>query len=766
MKQEINSPKEKESENILSEILNMFLPYWPFFLISLIIGIISAYTYLQYATYKYEAIATIIIKDENKGNDDSKLMESLNLINTKKIIENEIEVLQSRTIMERVVKNLHLYAPIHEDGKIKPKSAYLNSPIFIEVLHPDSIQKVKEIHFLLHENQNSITLASKYNYKMDIWNKTPYGTLKFIANENFKSNEHKNQFYFSLYPPREATQSLLSNLTISASSKLSSIINLKFKDSNPSRAENILNEVIKIYNNSAIEDKNILAVNTISFVEDRLNDVGRELALIEETIQLYKSTNNAIDISTQGTLFLGNVSVNDQKLSDINMQLAVLNQVENFINSKDNSGGIIPSTLGVNDPGLTQLLENLYFAESEYDKLKNTVAENNPMLTSLVDQISRIRPNILINIRTQKESLEASKNNLNKTNEKYNNILQTIPLKERQLLEISREQLIKKEIYSFLLQKREESSMSYASNVSDTKIVDAAQASLNPVSPNGKLIYLAFIIATMSIVAIYIIIREIFTAKILYIKEIQNKILLPIVGEIYNNIDKDVIVINKLKRTFIAEGFRELRTTLYHMGIDGNHKKILVTSSITGEGKSFIASNLAVSLALSYKKVVLVNMDLYNPSLEKIMKFNQEIGLTQYLEGECTVESLISMSDIDENLFFIPIGQLSNNPSELLLNGKVEELLKYLENNFDFIIIDTSPLVPVSDAITLSAYCDATLFVIRHDYTPKLLLKRFNEKSINKLTNPAIIFNGVKERGYIKNYYGYGYGYSHNYIQK
>jgi tyrosine-protein kinase Etk/Wzc len=552
----------------------------------------------------------------------------------------------------------------------------------------------------------------------------------------------------------------LSNLKAEASSKLSSVIDLSFRDEVPKRAEDVLNQLMVAYTQSGIDEKDKLASNTLAFVEERLNVVARDLDSIEKKVQQYKSGQGAVDISTQGTLYLQNVSANDQKLSDVNMQLSVLNQVQKFVNNADNDAAIVPSTLGVVDPTLSQQLNTLYTSQLEYEKLKKNVGENNPMLVAVRDQISKIKPGILQTLHSQEQSLNAAKQNLYATNGTYNSMLQSVPQKERQLLDISREQATKNNIYAFLLQKREESELSYASTVSDHRVVDTALAGSEPVSPKKLIIYLLGIVACMGLSLAIITIRESLTGKVLYRHEVESRTLIPIIGEIAFEKSKTPLVIEGGKRSFVAEEFRKLRVSLSFLGINAAHKKVLLTSSISGEGKSFIAANLAVSLSLTGKKVVLVDLDLNNPTLSKILNVTQPEGITEYLTGEKEPEEIIKRVKSHENLFFISAGSLPENPSELLANGKVKDIIDYLDNIFDLVIIDTSPIVLVTDAYILSGLCDATLYVIRHKYTPKILVKRIDENNrINPINNPAIIFNGVKMRGFFKNNYGYGYDY-------
>jgi capsular exopolysaccharide synthesis family protein len=445
------------------------------------------------------------------------------------------------------------------------------------------------------------------------------------------------------------------------------------------------------------------------------------------------------------------------------MQLSVLNQVENYVRSKDLSSGIVPSTVGVNDPGLSQMVKNIYELQMESESLKKTTGENNPVIVSYRDQIQKIRPQIIENVQNQRRSLLASKNNLTSTNSTYSSALQAIPATERNLVDIKRNQSIKNDIYVFLLQKREETALSYVSNVGGSKIVDTAQASESPVSPNKKMIYLAALLLALLAGAGIVTGKESLRRNVMFQKDIEQLTQLPVIGELTADKSNNTIVIGNGQRSLIAEQFRRLRSTLTYLGVGAERKRIMVTSAISGEGKSFIATNLALSLALTDKKVVLLDFDLNNPSLNAKLNVDEHIGITEYLMGETTPEKIIRRTDLDDNLFLISTGKLPRNPSELIMNGRAQELLNYLDTIFDYIIIDVAPVGPVSDAYTLSPFCDATLYVIRHGFTPKLFVGRIDENNkLNKLTNAAIVFNGVSSRGF-GNSYGYGYGYGYVY---
>lgn len=753
----IRKTTDTRESTINGHFIYKFLPYWPLFVLLAVLSITAAWFYLQFTTPLYETNARILIKDENKGSEDSKALETFDQLAPKTTIDNEIEVLKSKTLLYEVVKNLDLYAPVFEEKRLNSPLAYISSPVLVFTDKPEEINRAEKVYFRV---TNSRVIIENKSYPVNRFVNTPYGKLKFIPKINF-SRSADAKFYFSLISPKEAASSIASRLRVEPASKLSSIVNISYKDEVPLRGEDIVNELIKIYNSSIRHEKNELAKNTSEFIEDRLSKVQDDLSGIEKNLQNYRSSQGAIDVGTQGKLYLENVSANDQKVGEISMQLSVLDQVEDYVRSKDLSSGIVPSTVGVNDPGLSQMVKNIYELQMESESLKKTTGENNPLLVSYRDQIQKIRPQIIENIQNQRRSLQASRNNLTSTNNSYSSALESIPETERTLVDIKRNQSIKNDIYVFLLQKLEETTLSYVSNVAGSKVVDWAEASNSPVSPNRKMIYLSSLLFAMLAGVGVVTGKESLRRNVMFQKDIEELTQLPVIGEITADKSKNVIVIGNRQRTLIAEQFRRLRATLGYLGVGAEKKRILVTSAISGEGKSFIAANLSLSLALTGKRVVLLDFDLNNPSLDSKLNVEQHTGITEFLLGETSADKIIQQTDLDENLFLISPGKLPRNPSELIMNGRAKELLDYLNKFFDYIIVDVAPVGPVSDAYILSPYCDATLYIVRHGFTPKVFVGRIDENNkLNKLTNAAIVFNGVSKRGFAGNYgYGYGYGY-------
>jgi tyrosine-protein kinase Etk/Wzc len=730
------------------------LPYWPLFLGLFIVSLVGAWLYLQVTAPLYESNARIQI-NESKGADEKKADDPMAAsITTKQSVDNEREVLVSTPIVTKVVDELGLYAQVFQKQTLAKKFLYKDSPVKITALDPKNLKPSDPIEFTGDAKGISIE-GKKYAYNQ--WSKTPYGMLRFTPGQAKIQPDAK--YSFVLVAPSQIVKGISEGIKVEEANKLSTILNISLMDENPQRGEDILNTLMDVYSSAAIDQRNRLAANTQQFITQRLLSTEQELLDIESRLQKYRSSRGAVDVGTQGKLYLENVSVNDQKVGEINMQLSVLNQVENYVKSRDLTGGIVPSTAGINDPGLSQMVKDIYELQLSAESMRKTTGENNPAMVAYRDQIDKIKPQILQNLRNQRASLSASRDNLSSTTNTYSSALNSMPETERNLVDINRQQQIKNGIYTFLLQKKEETALSYITNGSDSKIVSPATSSENPVSPKRKMIYLAGLFGAGIIGIGFVSVKEGMRRNVMFQSEIHQLTQLPVIAEISTNTTTKQIVIGSKQRTLIAEQFRSLRTTLHYLGIDKSNKRIMVTSAIAGEGKSFVSSNLAVSLAMTGKKVALLDFDLNHPTIHHKFNVKQTTGISEYLEGKAEAPEIIIPSGAHENLSLLLTGSLPADPAELILNGKAEELLAYLDGQFDVIIIDVPPVGPVSDAYTLAPFCDATLFVVRHAYTPKVFVERIDENiKLNNLPNAAIVFNAVATRGYGKNNYGYGYG--------
>ncbi|HTL08795.1 MAG TPA: polysaccharide biosynthesis tyrosine autokinase [Chitinophagaceae bacterium] len=759
------------AENSLSQQLFFrYWPYWPLFLLLFAGGIAAGYTYLRMSTPLFESSATLLIKDEKKGMDDSKIVESLNPLSTKKIVENETEIIRSRAILAEVVKELNLYAPIFEKSGLVSKTAYISSPVIMQAQYPDSIADSKEHYVFTYAAADKTVTIKDAKYPLNTWVQTPWGISRFVQNPFFKpAAAATGELYFTLTSVKSVAKDLTGKLDVTPVSKLSTVINLKLTDPSPERGEAILNTIMYVYNKVSITDKTQLAANTLNFVEKRLKLIQGELDSTEGRIQKYRTQKGAVDLTGQSQLYLKSVGESDQRASQLNVQLAALDEVEKYVASKNNQAGIVPASFGIEDPLLSQLVGKLYDTEIQYERLRKTTAENNPVLVSLQNEINKIKPNILDVIRNQRKSLQAGRDNLNNSISRYSSLLRGVPKQEQELAEMKRPMGIKNDIYTFLLQKREEAALSFGATVSDSRLVDKAESSLIPVSPNRLAVMLVSLLAAGALAVALITFKESFNSNILFRSDIEAYTTLPVLGELVYDKSNNSSLVAGTGRSFVEEQFRQIRTSLNYLGnTPGGLKKIMITSSIAGEGKSFVAANLAMSIAATGKKVAIVDMDLYMPQMAGLFKVSNETGISDYLTGKKDIDHIIKKTSASENLFVVPAGKSSDsNLSELLLNGRAQKLLNYLEAAFDTVIVDTTPVLAITDAYTISSWCDATVYVIRHGFTPKIHVQRLDDNAeLHRLKNTGIVFNGVKKRGVGKYGFGYGYGYDYDYGYK
>jgi len=786
MQANLNSKSEK---NIGSLIINWYLPYWPLFLILIVVGLAGAWAYLKfYAVPVYESNATVMVKDEKKGVDESGSMEALQIYPTKNIAENEIEVLHSRKLMEQVIEQLLLYAPIYEApdfslGKFNQTSAYISSPVSIVAKNPDELTETGDTDIAIavnyyspkeqqeawngyHDKVKEVVIENR-KYPLRMWCKTRWGDLKFIPNEK-QSATPVGPLFFALNRPKDVAPGLLLNLVVNSPNKLSTTIDVTLRDEIPKRGEDILNKLLIAYNRQSIDEKQGMAANTLEFIEVRLVKVERELDSIENLVQTFRTDKDVVDLGEQGKMYLQNVGDNDRKIADLSMQVAALDEMEGYVNSRSSTGDLVPSTLGIADPVLSDLMQKLYNKKMEYASLMKTTAENNPSAIGVAKEIEQLRPLVLEKLKNYRLSLDAGKKNLASISSGYNSMLRTIPQKERELMSISREQAIKKGIYSYLLEKREQTALSSSSANSDSKIIDMASTSVIPVSPKKMLTYFG-VLAVFGGLGIGIVsLKEMMNKKILFRSEIESLTNVPVIAEISANKDKESLLNSSSKVSIVAEQFRHLRASIGLFGRkkEINIKRILITSSVPGEGKTYISTNLATSLALAGHKVVLVDLDIRKPRTSALMGIDQQAGVAEFLEGSKKPEEII-MTTEHKSLFVVSAGRGEENSRELILSGRLDILIDYLNNRFDYIVLDASPIDPVSDSYTFSEFCDITLFVIRHNRTPKTMVQILdNNNKFKALKNPRIVFNGIRSRGILKGMYGYSYGYGYENVYR
>jgi tyrosine-protein kinase Etk/Wzc len=775
--------EEENNETNIKEVTFKHLSYWKWFACSFFLALIIAFFYLKLQTPQYNIQSSIQIKEDKNKSDQDDLIKQLNMFASDKGVDNEIELLKSYTLMQKVVSALNLNVQYFEshspvlnfngflrlnfnaresiDDYFRDKELYTQSPFTLEVIRPNAIIYEHPLELTL-VNPNTIKLNG-VTIPLDKETETPYGLLK--VHQAIKYSK-VTKIKILVQTTGVFTESLIKDLKIEPSSKVSAVLLMNLKDPVKQRGCDILNKLIDFYNQAKLEDKNKVATSTLVIIENRLKMISQELGDVEKNVENFKSGNQITDISEQSKLFLSSVQGNDIELNKVKIQQQVLDEISKYVHSKGNNTGTVPSTLGINEPVLLSLINQLVELESKKLDMSKLVKSDNPLLISMNDQVAALRQNIDENIASQQKSLAITRQQFEGRNAKMESALQSIPGKERMLVDISRQQSIKNNLYLYLLQKREETALSFSSAESDSLTIDIPHAGNDPVSPKTSLIYLVFAIIGLAIPFSIIKIGDLFNDKIMRRKDIIDATGATILGEIsYVNHDEPLVVNNT--GSLFAEQIRSLRTNLPYITAGKIPQNILFTSSISGEGKSFVALNLGASLAMMNKKTVILDFDLRKPMLNTLLNIDNKKGISNYLMGQVKLDEIIFPVAEQPNLSIITSGPIQNSPVELMVNGRLEDLFVTLREKFDYIIVDAPPIGIVTDAQVLGEHVDATLYVLRHEFTPKSYLKFFDGlyKS-KKFKHINLIFNGVKEGGRYGYEYGAGYGNGYGYTNK
>ena len=759
--------KVETERNILLQILERYTPFWPLFVITTALSLSVTFVYLRSQVRIYLSSAKVLLKDPNKGSGDSKILDALNIFGDKKIVENEIVVLRSTNLMQEVVKDLHLYSTVYNEGKVRVEELYKeNSPVWFQTLYPETSTGSKKFYFTVDWNKNQIVIDNKVVKFNDstVLNNTIYIV---IPNETYNKTLKGKNYFVQFNSVAGAAGNIINDLKANAISSQSTVIDIKLETQVPEKGNDILTKLFEVYNAFGIADKNQTAAKTLAFIDNRLGIVTSQLDSVERHVERYKSQNQVLDLSKQGQVYLEVMKDYDKNKSQIDIQLDVLNNVSRYINGKAAKADVVPSLALLNDPTLATLLDKLYDATFALEKSKSIAGPQSDAVLLGEQQVDRLRSAISENVNNIRKNLLNAASNINSNIQSGANFLNQIPEKERGLIDVTRQQAIKNNIYSYLLQRREETALNSASTIADLRVIEKA-ASYGPIKPIPRNYYVAGFIIGIMLALFIILIREQINRKVLFTSEIEAKTRVPIVGEIIQVKSKTPIVIQEGKRTIIAEQFRSLRTNLSFMALSEDAKTTLITSNISGEGKSFVSINLAISHTLTNKRVALLELDLRKPKLSALLNVSRDPGISNYSVGKISIEEIIKETSI-KNLFIISAGAIPPNPSELILSNKFKEMIHELKQRFDYLIIDSAPIGPVSDSLLLKDYADTTIFVVRHNDTPKMYLKLIdNLFKQNKFKNMCIVFNGLKRRGIGGNYgygtygyggYGFGYGY-------
>lgn len=782
----VQSEQEEQSSFDFAAIYTIIILNWKWFVLSLIVCLGLGLAYLRYATPKYQAYAKILIKD-NDGSHNSYRNNMLNsatlgLMSNSSGFDNEMEILTSHSIAEQVVRDLKLYANYYHKGRVKYSLLYKDNPINVDVdpAHLEKLNASIELDIVKESGKYHVT-GEYYVPKGENQADGPYtidktfsqlpatigtlaGILSFTANPSIKMEDGELMRVVINSPKYEAYK-YVNALSVSQTSKTTTIAQLVLTDENPQRAVDYLRQLNVCYNRQANEDKNEIAVRTEQFINGRLEKINAELSSTEGQLESYKKANNMVELKMNAGNAIGNAEEFAQRLADASTQVELLNSINDYMNQPDNRYQTLPSNVGLSDASATSLINKYNEIVLQRNKLLRSASESSPTVTPLTSQLDDLSNSIRRAMTQARRNVEIQRSAIATQYSKYQGQIQSTPEQERMLTQIGRQQEVKSGLYLMLLQKREENSISLAATADKGKLIDDP-ASGGKVSPKGAIIMLISLVIGVAIPSIILFVISFFRYKIEGHDDVAALTNLPIIADVAVASDtaktKADIVVHENNNNQIEEIFRSMRTNLNFM-LNENQKVAMFTSTTSGEGKTFIAANLAVSFALLGKKVVLVGLDIRKPRLAQLFEINDyQHGITNLLvKGHPTKEDIkqqIIPSGINNNLELLMAGPIPPNPAELIARESLDIIINNLREMYDYVLIDTAPVGLVTDTIHISRVADATVYLCRADYTPKESFDLINSLAFeNKLPNMCLVLNGIdmskKKYSY---YYGYG----------
>ena len=782
--------EQSEEQVNIQELLFRYLIHWPWFVVSIIICIACAWGYLRLTTPIYNISATVLIKDEKKGggasmSSDLEKMGLEGFVSSSSNVDNEIEVLRSKSLAREVVNNLGLFVTYMDEDEFPSKELYHTSPVLVSLTHQeaDKLPGRMEINMILQPTGAlgvQITVGEKEYRKQ--FDKLPAvfptdeGTIAFFANndtlsavcpENITKERHITAF---INRPFSVLKEYVSSLSIAPTSKTTSVVVISLENTNTRRGRDYINKLLEMYNINANNDKNEVAQKTAEFIDERIGIISKELGSTEQDLENFKRSAGITDLSSEAQIALTGNAEYEKKRVENQTQINLVMDLQRYM--KGNEYEVLPSNIGLQDAASAGAIDRYNQMLVERKRLLRTSTENNPTIINLDTSIRAMRTNVQATLDATLKGLQITKEDLAREASRYSRRINDAPTQERQFVSIARQQEIKSGLYLMLLQKREENAITLAATANNAKIIDEALADDNPISPKKTIVYLVALVLGVGLPVGVIYLIGLTKFKIEGRADVEKLTSLPVVGDIPLADEKTgSIAVFENQNNLMSETFRNVRTNLQFM-LENGKNVILVTSTISGEGKSFISANLAISLSLLGKKVVIVGLDIRKPGLNKVFNIpKKEHGITQYLTNTtANLMDFVQPSDINKNLFILPGGTVPPNPTELLARGGLEKAIETLKANFDYVILDTAPVGMVTDTLLIGRVADLSVYVCRADYTHKAEFTLINELAENnKLPNLCIAVNGLdlnsRKYGY---YYGYGkygkyYGYGKRY---
>lgn len=789
----VEEDSEQSSFNF-QKLYTIFILNWKWFVLSIIICLGCSYLYLRYKSPVYATSAKLLIKDDSNNKSASAKdaisgMVDFGIISSNYGVDNEIEILNTRTLAAEAVRDLKLYTSYWKKGRVKNVILYKNQPINVDVDAAHLEKLNAPISMSIERDENKYIVKGKYYVSVD--ETTVEGPFKFektLAGIPATIMTKAGTLFFTsgktrmkdgdvmkvvIVSPMMMAAQYSSALSLEQTSKTSTTLNMQLNDKNIQRGIDYLRQLVICYNRQANEDKNEIAIRTEAFVNDRLEKINSELNSTEGQLENYKKRNRLVELKVDAKESVTNLSSYEQKLNEAATQISLINSLIQFAERPGNKYQVLPSNIGLRDEASISLINDYNKVALERNRLLRTASESSPVVEELTSQLKDMNSSIRMALSQAKRNLEIQRNAVASQYGQYNQEVSRTPEQERILTQIGRQQEVKSGLYLMLLRKREENSISLAATADKGKLVELPQY-VGKVSPKTNIILLLGLILGIAIPSLVLYLLQFFRYRIEGHDDVESLTDIPIIADVAvaNEAAKTRadIVVHENENNQMEEIFRSMRTNLQFM-MKPEDKVVMFTSSTSGEGKTFNAANLAISFALLGKKVVLVGLDIRKPRLAELFEIdNHHTGITKLLVKDDPtwndVQKEILPSEINKNLDLLMAGPIPPNPGEIVTRPSLEKVLNLLKENYDYILVDTAPVGLVTDTLQIGKLVDATVFMCRADYTPKAAFNAINMfKAEKKLKNMAIVINGIdmskKKYGY---YYGVGkYGRYRNY---